>query len=490
MSRSSGILLHISSLPSEYGIGTLGGEAYKFVDFLKRAGQKYWQILPIHPTSYGDSPYQSTSAFAGNPYFVDLELLAEEGLLERSEIENYYFGSDPLSIDYKRLFDYRFPLLRQAFGRFSPSEEYFSFLRENDSWLDDYAFYMAVKAHHHFVYWQYWDEDIRLRRPEAVAKYRDLLCREIEFYKFVQYLFFKQWHSLKTYANENGIKIIGDMPIYVAADSAEVWAKSEMFCFDDEKRPTRVAGCPPDYFSPKGQLWGNPLYDWQRAETEDFAWWKERIRCSFKLYDCLRIDHFRGFADYYTIAADRTDAMVGEWCEGPGMKLFNSLRREFGDLNIIAEDLGLLSPAAYRLLEECGFPGMKILQFAFNPDEDSAYLPHNYPKHCIAYTGTHDNNTTVGWYRELSARERRFVNSYLNINREVDAADCAIRALMASAADTVIIPIQDYLSADGASRMNTPSTLGGNWQFRLLKNSLTDTLAENLYDLTAVYKRI
>lgn len=487
--RKAGILMHISSLPSNYGIGTLGAAAYKFVDFLNRAGQSFWQVLPVCPTSFGDSPYQSNSAFAGNPYFIDLDILQEEGLLTKHEIENYFFGDDDLSIDYKRLFDNRYPVLRKAFSRFSPTDDYYTFVEENRFWLADYALFAAIKEHNHFRCWLYWDEDIRLCRQDAIQRYRAELARNIDFYMFVQYEFYKQWAALKEYANSKGIQIIGDMPIYVALDSAEVWKTPEFFELDDNKLPRRVAGCPPDAFSDKGQLWGNPLYNWDFMRSRGYDWWIKRIRMSFKLFDKVRIDHFRGFESYYAIDYGREDAIGGVWEKGPGYELFDTIRRELGDVQIIAEDLGYLTEDVHRLLAQCGYPGMKVLQFAFDPYGDNMYLPHNFTPNCIAYTGTHDNDTTAGWYSKTKGKEREFINNYLGVKRRQEAVPAAIRALLSSVADLVVIPFQDYLGQGSEARMNIPSTIGGNWLYRVREETLSDELADKIALLTKTYRR-
>lgn len=488
--RKAGILMHISSLPSDYGIGSLGAEAYKFVDFLKNAGQSYWQVLPVCPTSFGDSPYQSNSAFAGNPYFIDLDILCEEGLLTKHEIANYFFGGDDTTIDYKRLFDNRYPALRKAFSRFERTDEYYLFVEENRFWLADYALFMAIKEHNHYRCWLYWDEDIRMCRPEAMAHYREMLARSVDFYMFVQYEFYKQWGELKSYANKNGVKIIGDMPIYVALDSAEVWHTPEFFELDENKLPRRVAGCPPDDFSEKGQLWGNPLYNWDFMRSRGYDWWIKRIRMSFKLYDKVRIDHFRGFEAYYAIPYEREDAVVGEWEKGPGYPLFEAVKNELGDVDIIAEDLGYLTEDVHKLLAQCGYPGMKVLQFAFDPYGDNMYLPHNYQPNCVAYTGTHDNDTIVGWYSQTKGAQREFVNDYLGVKRKAEAAPAAMRMLMASVADLAVIPIQDYLGQGSEARMNVPSTVGGNWLYRIEKDTLTQELAEGIHALTKTFRRL
>lgn len=487
--RKAGILMHISSLPSNYGIGSLGEEAYKFVDFLKRSGQSYWQVLPVCPTSFGDSPYQSNSAFAGNPYFIDLDILCNEGLLEKHEIENYFFGDDDTAVDYKRLFDNRYPVLRKAFSRFERTDEYYLFVEENRFWLADYALFMAIKEHNHFRCWVYWDEDIRMCRPEAIEHYSEMLSRSIDFYMFVQYEFYKQWGELKNYANANGIKFIGDMPIYVALDSAEVWRSPEFFELDENKLPCRVAGCPPDDFSAKGQLWGNPLYNWEYMRSRGYDWWIKRIRMSFRLYDKVRIDHFRGFESYYAIPYGMKDATIGTWEKGPGYSLFEAVKGELGDVDIIAEDLGYLTEDVHRLVAECGYPGMRVLQFAFDPYGDNMYLPHNFKPSCVAYTGTHDNDTMAGWYSQTKGAQREFVNNYLGVKRKAEAVPASVRMLMASVADLVIIPIQDYLVQGSEARMNIPSTIGGNWLYRIEKDALTDELADRIKTLTKTFRR-
>lgn len=487
--RESGILLHISSLPSPYGIGTLGKAAYHFVDFLERSHQKYWQVLPICPTSYGDSPYQSPSAFAGNPYFIDLDILCDNGLLKKHEIENYYFGNDEHTVDYGRLFENRYPLLRTAFSRFTPDEQYHRFIEKNAFWLDDFALFMAVKEHHHYKCWLYWDEDIRLRKPEAIQYYADMLSQHIAFYRFTQYVFSVQWENLKRYANEHGVKLIGDMPIYVALDSSEVWTQGQYFLLDEERLPIVAAGCPPDDFAEKGQLWGNPVYNWEVMQKEQYKWWVRRIEQAAQLFDRIRIDHFRGFEAYYTIPYGREDATEGKWEKGPGIALFNAVKNQLGDVDIIAEDLGFLTPEVYQLLADCGYPGMKVLQFAFDPDSDSPYLPHNYERHCVAYTGTHDNDTMLGWYNSASDKEKKFAQEYVHGTGSEDFAESCIRCVLASTAETVIIPLQDYLNLDSGARMNIPSTLGGNWTFRITADTLTEALERKIAKLTVVYKR-
>lgn len=487
--RSAGILLHISSLPSEYGIGTLGKAAFDFVDFLKRAGQKFWQVLPVTPTGYGDSPYQSSSAFAGNPYFIDLDILISDGLLTKDDLSVFTTPHNARLVEYDRMYSERFRILRSAYSRFQPDDDYNQFISENKFWLDDYALFMAIKDSFGGKPLSDWDDDIRMRIPEAVSRYASMLSENAGFYKFMQYEFFKQWFELKKYANENGIQLIGDMPIYVSADSAELWTQPQLFELDENRVPTKVAGCPPDAFSAKGQLWGNPVYDWDAMEKNGYKWWITRIRAAAALFDMVRIDHFRGFESFYTIPYGSEDAIIGEWVKGPDTKLFNAVKAALGDVNIIAEDLGFLTEDVHKMLDACGYPGMKILQFAFDPYGDSEYLPHNYPKNCIAYTGTHDNATVLGWYDSARDDERRFAEAYLHADRRIDMPDAFIRALMSSVADTVIIPIQDWLGMENEARMNTPSTQEHNWQFRIEKNLLTDTLADKIAEVTSVYRR-
>ena len=487
--RSAGILLHISSLPSEYGIGTLGKAAFDFVDFLKRAGQKFWQVLPVTPTGYGDSPYQSSSAFAGNPYFIDLDILISDGLLTKDDLSVFAAPYNTRSVEYDRMYSERFRILRSAYSRFQPDDDYNQFISENKFWLDDYALFMAIKDSFGGKALSDWDDDIRMRVPEAVSRYASMLSENAGFYKFMQYEFFKQWFELKKYANENGIQLIGDMPIYVSADSAELWTQPQLFELDENRVPTKVAGCPPDAFSEKGQLWGNPVYDWDAMEKDGYKWWITRIRAAAELFDMVRIDHFRGFESFYTIPYGSEDAVIGEWVKGPDTKLFDAVKAALGDVNIIAEDLGFLTEDVHKMLDACGYPGMKILQFAFDPYGDSEYLPHNYPKNCIAYTGTHDNATVLGWYDSARDDERRFAEAYLHADRRIDMPDAFIRALMSSVADTVIIPIQDWIGMGNDARMNTPSTQEHNWQFRIEKNLLTDTLADKIAEVTGVYRR-
>lgn len=483
----------ISSLPSKYGIGCFSKEAYDFVDKLKEAGQEYWQILPLGPTGYGDSPYQSFSTFAGNPYFIDPETLVEEKLLTKAECEAYDWVSHPNYVEYEKIYLSRFKLLKKAHKRFQTMEcpEYLQFCSENWQWLDNYALYMAIKDSNGSICWKDWDEEIRLHQYEAVAEYKEKLHEEFCFYQFQQYEFFKQWSKLKKYANDNGIKIIGDLPIYVAYDSADAWAEPALFQVDENGDPRGVAGCPPDAFSALGQLWGNPLYDWDYHERTGYSWWISRINNCFKLYDVVRIDHFRGFESYYSIPFGDEDAVNGHWEKGPGMKLFYRLREALGNVNIIAEDLGFLTQEVIDMLEASGYPGMKVLQFAFDESGESGYLPHNYKNNCVVYTGTHDNETTAGWYGTRTADEREIINEYLAYDPTKDEPfhDRLIRTAMSSPADLAVIPIQDYLGLGNEARCNTPSTLGDNWKWRCSQDFFTDELVEKIRRFTELYGR-
>ncbi|MDE7433034.1 MAG: 4-alpha-glucanotransferase [Lachnospiraceae bacterium] len=490
--RASGILLPVASLPSEYGIGCFSKEAYEFIDGLKKAHQSYWQILPLGPTSYGDSPYQSFSTFAGNPYFIDLEELIKEGLLDREECEECDFGDDERYIDYGKIYESRFGILWSAFERFDKRQkEYIDFVNSNSYWLEDYSLYMAIKDSYEGLMWTEWEEDIKLRKPEAMEKYKEELADDIEFYNFIQYEFIKQWSSLKKYANEAGIKIIGDIPIYVAFDSADCWADSRLFQFDEDNRPIAVAGCPPDAFAATGQLWGNPLYDWDYHKKTDYEWWKKRVGYSFELYDVVRIDHFRGFDEYYSIPYGDETAEHGHWEKGPGMDLFHALTKEFGRMNIIAEDLGYLTDSVIKLVKDTGYPGMKIMQFAFDSREQSNYLPHTYDKNCVVYTGTHDNDTIQGWYPTITKEDQSYSKKYLNNagTKKQNIHMDFIRATLATVADLVVIPLQDYLGLGSEARINIPSTIGTNWRWRLLKGEFTDELIETIGELTKVYER-
>ena len=491
--RASGVLMPVASLPSKYGIGCFSKEAYDFIDGLVKAHQSYWQILPLGPTSFGDSPYQSFSTFAGNPYFIDLEELIKEGLLTKSECDECDFGDDDRYIDYGKIYESRFGVLWSAYEKFDlKNQNYVDFKQENKKWLDDYSLYMAIKEFsYEGLMWSEWDDDIKLRQPEALKSYREELKDAIEFYCFIQYEFYKQWNKLKSYANASGIKIIGDIPIYVAFDSADCWADTRLFQFNEENMPIAVAGCPPDAFAATGQLWGNPLYDWNYHKKTDYEWWKKRVGQSFKLYDVVRIDHFRGFDEYYSIPYGDKTAENGHWEKGPGIDLFNSLTKEFGKMNIIAEDLGYLTDTVIKLVKDTGYPGMKLMQFAFDSREESNYLPHTYEHNCVVYTGTHDNDTIKGWYDTISDKDKEYLKVYLN-QKDEDIEDInwdMIKATLATVADTVIIPIQDYLGMGSEARINVPSTLGTNWKWRLLKEDINDELLEKIRNITLVYER-
>ena len=495
--RRNGMLMPISSLPSPYGIGCFSKEAYEFVDILKKSGQTLWQILPLGPTGYGDSPYQSFSTFAGNPYFIDLESLIEDGYLTQEECKAADFGDDEESVNYEKVFHARFLILKLAFERIKESggleeEDYFTFKEKEAYWLDDYALYTAVKNRFDGRCWDEWAEDIKLRWQNAMDYYRAELRDEIEFYSYLQYLFYTQWTELKAYANENGIQIVGDIPIYVAYDSADTWANPGLFQLDENHQPLAVAGCPPDGFSATGQLWGNPLYKWDYHQETGFAWWVQRVSHCFRLYDIMRIDHFRGFDEYYSIPYGDKTAENGHWEKGPGMDLFNAIKARLGDLPIIAEDLGFLTDGVRRLLADSGYPGMKVLQFAFDSREESDYLPHNYGRNCVVYTGTHDNDTLQGWYQSICAEDKEMARTYLN-NRATAETEIHwdyISLAMRSVADTCIIPVQDFLGLGAQARMNTPSTLGGNWGWRMKKGAFTDVILEKIYALTKVTGRL
>ncbi|MEG1847212.1 MAG: 4-alpha-glucanotransferase [Lachnospiraceae bacterium] len=490
--RRSGILMPISSLPSRYGIGSFSKEAYRYLDFLKKAGQSYWQILPLGPTGYGDSPYQSFSTFAGNPYFIDLDTLVEEGYLTKAACRKCDFGDNEESIDYELLYRSRFNLLYQAYEKsdIGKKEEFQSFIRENHFWLDDYALFMSIKNAEHGKSFIEWEEPIKKRDPETIARYREQYAIEIEFYQFQQFEFSKQWEKLKKYANDLHIEIIGDIPIYVAFDSADTWANPELFQFDQNLTPLAVAGCPPDAFSETGQLWGNPLYRWDYHKKTGYEWWMKRIAYSYKLYDVVRIDHFRGFDEYYAIPYGHLTAEHGKWKKGPGLDFFKVMKATLGTKRVIAEDLGFLTPSVLKLVKDSGYPGMKILQFAFDSREESDYLPHNYVRNSVVYTGTHDNDTTVSWYQKLDKADKKLAKTYLDIQDDTHVTWTFIKAALASVSETAIIPMQDYLELDDTARINTPSTLGNNWKWRMKKDAMRAPLAGQIRELTRIYSRL
>lgn len=496
--RKAGILLPVSSLPSPYGIGSFSESARRFADFLERSGQSFWQILPLGPTGYGDSPYQAFSAFAGNPYFIDLDRLIGEGILLRSEVENVDFGQgDPSCVDYMKLYENRFTVLHCAFerSRFEEETEYATFCRENEFWLDDYALFMAIKKHLGGISWHEWQDDLRLRDEKSLKKLPPEVMDEKRFYCFLQYKFMQQWMDLKAYVNAKGIKVIGDIPIYVSPDSSDAWARGEMFQFNEDNRPTRVAGCPPDAFSADGQLWGNPLYDWDFHEQTGYSWWKMRIAYCLKLYDVVRIDHFRGFDEYYSIPAGDKTARNGHWEKGPGMKLFDALKEnpQVTAQSIIAEDLGFLTDAVRALVHDTGFPGMKVLEFAFDSrDTGGGYLPHTYIPNTVVYTGTHDNQTLRAWYCELSEDDRQLADDYLGFTDKTTPEErnwAFVRLAMESVSDTCIIPLQDYLVLGEEARMNHPSTSQSNWKWRLTDGQIDEKLVRGIRRITEITGR-
>lgn len=499
LNRAAGVLLPVFSLPGRYGIGSLGREARQFIDFLKQAGQQYWQILPLGPTSYGDSPYQSFSTYAGNPYFIDIDELIAAGLLTKEEAAPYEVADKTAPIDYSRIYDTRFVLLRKAYDRFTGGDdvpgiaslrkEYAVFCVENASWLDDFSLFIAIKAANGGRSFLEWDAPLRLREEDALEKARTEYAEEADFHSFLQFLFAVQYAALKDYASKAGIRIIGDIPIYVALDSSDVWANPHLFQLNSDNVPTAVAGCPPDAFSATGQLWGNPLYRWDIHESTGFSWWMDRLAHAFSMCDVLRIDHFRGFESYYSIPYGHETAEFGHWEKGPGFAFFKTLQKKLGDVRVIAEDLGFLTPEVLKLVADTGYPGMKVLQFAFDSREDSDYLPHNYPRNCVVYTGTHDNDTTESWYDEIPATDRTFAAEYLGMDEGSSPAESLTRAALSSVADTAVIPLQDWLGLGHEARINHPSTLGGNWEWRLDVAMLTDELAARMKRLTGLYGR-
>lgn len=490
--RGSGVLMHITSLPGPHGIGTLGIYAKNFVDFLKKSGQKYWQILPVGPTGYGNSPYQAFSAFAGNPFLIDIEELIKLGYLTKEIVANYDFESDDESVDYKKVISQKNLLLKEAYRNFlaKESEGVLDKFKESHDWLDDYSLFMTLKEHYDNQAWQAWKPSHKLRKESTIATFRKSHRKEINFWIFVQYIFYKQWADLKTYANELGIEIIGDMPIYVSSDSSDTWAHPELFYFDKKSNPVAVAGCPPDAFSETGQLWGNPLYDWKVNEETEFKWWIKRMKSSMELYDIIRIDHFRGFESYWEIPATDETAENGRWVKGPGMKLFDAINDVLPNIRIIAEDLGFLTDEVIKLREDSGYPGMKILQFAFDSREESDYLPHNYESHCIVYTGTHDNDTVMGWFESADKDDVEMAIKYLSLTKSEGYHWGYIRGAWSSVAEIAIAPMQDFLGLGTEHRMNIPSTIGGNWEWRVKEKDLTLKLARRMHKLTKLYGRL
>ncbi len=489
--RKNGVLMHITSLPSPYGIGTMGKASYEFVDFLVASGQTYWQILPIGPTSYGDSPYQSFSTYAGNPYLIDLDLLEQDGYLEAEEYCDIFFGEDVTLVDYGTLWGNRYPILRKAVERLWRKNSLLieTFCAEQEFWIEEYALFMALKNENKGVSWQKWDTSLRFREEKVIQLAKERLADEIDFWKGLQYLFFQQWKELKFYANERGIKIIGDVPIYVALDSVDVWAKPEQFQLNMETmEPTEIAGCPPDGFTADGQLWGNPLFNWEVMKEDGFKWWIQRIQVQCGMFDMLRIDHFRGFDEYYAIPYGSENAKNGRWKKGPGIELFHAVQSAIGEQNIIAEDLGFLTDSVKQLLSETGYPGMKVLLFGFDTRDSGSYLPHSYTKHSIAYIGTHDNETVQGWIENAPKEDVEKAMQYLRLHDDEAYHWGFMRSLWACVSDLTVVQMQDILGLK--DRMNTPSTTGENWKWRVQEGVLTEELSSKLVAEMKLYERI
>ena len=493
--RKSGVLLSISILPSKYGIGCFDEAAYKFVDDLAEAKQTYWQILPLGITGYGDSPYQSFSTFAGNPYFISLDEFVRRGYLDEEDLPDANVNSD--KVDYEYLYENRYPLLRKAYDNSNIVEDadFQAYCEENKWWLDDYALFMAIKASYDNQGWEVWPRELRLRDEAALNAKRAELANEINYHKFLQFFVWTEWYALRAYANSKGVKIIGDIPIYVAFDSSDVWGQPELFQLDEDVKPTAVAGVPPDGFSATGQLWGNPLYDWKKHKETGYAWWIQRIAYCKKAYDVVRIDHFRGFDEYFSIPYGDETAVNGHWEKGPGYDLFKTVEESLGKLDVIAEDLGYLTDTVKEMVAQCGYPGMKVFEFAFDSRDSSGasnYLPHNYTENSVVYTGTHDNETMMGWFKNIHPEERQMLKDYLHTDCDDDATlvDMSIDCIMASKSDKCIIPMQDYLKLDNSARMNQPNTLGINWMWRLNANDFTDALKNRMREITEKTNRV
>lgn len=488
--RRSGILLHISSLPSPWGIGTLGLEAYKFIDFLDASKIGVWQMLPTGPTGYGDSPYQGFSAFAGNPYFIDLDMLCEDGLLKPYEYINLNWGDSPEKVDYHMLYEHRFGVLHAAYERFIGvcGRDFDDFKQNNPGWLSDYSLFMALKGLYKGAPWYDWEENVKNRVPSAIKKLGEKLAYEIGFHEFTQYIYSRQWRKLKLYAKAHDVMLMGDMPIYAALDSADVWANAGLFLLDDLKRPISVAGVPPDYFSPDGQLWGNPLYDWPAMKDTGFLWWNKRVWRLTEQFDLIRIDHFRGFADYYSIPKGARTAAAGEWVEGPRESLFDALTDELGPLPFVAEDLGLLTPSVENLLDSTGFPGMSVLCFAFSSDSANKHLPHHACENRVMYTTTHDNEPAEAWWDCISEPERSYAARYMNMRDGEKVSMAMIRTAFSSVCGLAVAPMQDVLGLGIEARMNRPGTLGENWAWRMKAQAGPD-VSERLRELNLLYGR-
>ena len=489
--RKSGILMHISSLPNPYGIGTVGKCAYDFVDFLHDAGQSYWQILPLNPTGYGDSPYQAFSCYAGNHYLIDLDILIDEGLLDRKEVEAVRWNKEECRVDYGCLYENRLKLLKKAYARFAPNNDFRAFVAENADWLEDYTIFMSLKEKFKGADWQSWPKELMLHLPLCLEAIRGELSDSIGFHQFLQYQFFRQWNALRGYAAQKGIRIIGDVPIYVPLDSADVWANPQLFQLDQHGRPTAVAGCPPDSFTADGQLWGNPLYDWEKMKQTGYAWWIRRLGAAARMYDVVRLDHFRGFESFWAVPAGDKTAAGGAWKKGPGSDFIQAIQEALPELDFIAEDLGFVTPEVRQLQEESGYPGMKVMQFAFDSREVSEYLPHTYPVNSVCYTGTHDNYTMLQWFHEASEEDIAMAKAYLGLNEEEGLVWGVIRGCMGSVSKLCIIQMQDYLELDGSARMNFPGTLSpNNWSWRAEKGFITPALTKRIRQATYLYGRL
>lgn len=489
--RGNGVIMPIFSLPSNYGIGTFGKKAFDFVDFLSEAGVKYWQILPLGPTSYGDSPYQSFSSFAGNPYFVDLDMLMEDGLLEKEDLENVEFSENDDYVDYAQLYNKRFRILKKAFTNVDENlkEEIEEFRKKEKFWIDDYAFFMAIKNDNLDVSWTDFPEELKNRDTKALAEFEREHKEEIDFYIFIQYEFFKQWDKLKEYTNRHKIQIIGDIPIYVAMDSADSWANYDILKLDDNKKPKFVGGCPPDEFSDDGQLWGNPVYDWEKLKKDDFKFWINRIKVNMRLFDIIRLDHFRGFEAYYEIPAEDDTAKYGKWVKGCAYELFDTIKEKLPDVKFIVEDLGFITKEVEELKDYLGFPGMKVMQFAFSEDMQSEYLPYNYTKNSACYSSTHDSDTLKGWFDQIDEDELERVVKYFSLNDKEGYVWGAIRGLMASVSDLSMFEMQDLLELGNESRINRPSTLGENWKWRAKEEDFSNELSKKIKEMAKLYGR-
>jgi 4-alpha-glucanotransferase len=491
MKRSSGILLHISSLPGDEGIGSLGKDAFQFVDFLIQTKQKIWQILPLGPVGYGNSPYQCYSAFAGNPMFIDVQKLVDDRLISKHSITEHHFKSK--KVEFEKVEEWKMNLFREAFVGFKKhfdryKDEYYTFMSHNSWWLDDYALFRSLKSKNHETVWNTWDKNLVVRERHSLQEAFGELHAEIDFHRFLQFIFFRQWYQLKAYANKKGIRIIGDIPLYVSYDSVDVWANQDIFLLDQDSKPTQVGGVPPDYFSETGQLWGNPVFDWERVAERDFDWWLARIHFNLRMFDQVRVDHFRGLESFWAVPVEEETAIIGEWLPAKGYELFRKLKEEMGNLEVIAEDLGVITPEVEKLRDDFGLPGMKILQFAFSTDQTNKDLPHNFTSNFIVYTGTHDNDTSLGWFNSIDKKERRFLHKYVSGSGK-QFVENFIELAWASAAHTAIIPMQDFLGLGSEARMNTPGVAAGNWDWRFTWPQIRQNHKVFLKRITEKYNR-